>query len=170
MKKQTNVDIRYTRPMDVSYLREWLQTPLVMEHFPMSDAQEVATASDCWLSYCRYQSSLTATDNQVPCGIATLFLCPYQKIRHHCSFRICVDPNRWREGIGESLIKNIRHLAKEYFHLEEVHLEIYGEQSPILFLLQKFGFQEFARQEHYLKTPNGYLPRICMLSNLLEEG
>ncbi|MBM3197722.1 MAG: GNAT family N-acetyltransferase [Chlamydiae bacterium] len=159
-------DIRYTRPMDSAYLRRWLQEPTVLGRFPMSDKEETDRALECWMGYCKLQSSLTAVDKYTPCGVATLFLVPYQKVRHHAAFKICVDPMRWRQGIGGSLVKNIKHLAKDYFHLEALHIEVFGADSPLIPLLKKNNFTEFARQENYVKTGHGYLPRICFISML----
>lgn len=163
---QKEIDIRYTRPMDGAYLRRWLLEPQVLYRFPMSDEKEIDQALQCWMGYCKWQSSLTAVDQHTPCGIATLFLVPYQKIRHHAAFKICVDPARWRQGIGESLVKNIKHLAKEYFHLEAIHIEVFGDDSPLIPLLKKFSFKEFARQENYVRTDEGFLARICFIATL----
>jgi len=118
--------------------------------------------------FCRYQSSLTATIRHIPCGIATLFLMPYKKISHQCSFKICVNPKHWRKGIGSSLIKNLKHLAKEHFHLEAIYTEVFDD-NPLIPLLKKFGFYEFARQENYIKTKKGYKGRVCLIVDLIEE-
>lgn len=168
MQKQ-ELDIRYTRLMDVAYLKKWLFEPVVLEHFSMSNEAEIDTVVNYWSSFTQYQSSLTATIDHVPCAVATLFLMPYKKVAHHCSFKICVDPSRWRQGIGQSLIKNILHLAKNYFRLEAVHVEVFGN-NPLIFLLKKMGFKQFMKQENYVKINNSYLPRTCFIIDLKEWG
>lgn len=167
MREIEGLDIRYTRPMDVTYLRQWVQQPEVLEHLPMNNEKEIELELESWMFFCKYQASLTATLNHTPCGIATLSLMSYKKLSHECSFRICVDPKLWNRGIGTSLLKNIKHLAKEYFHLEAIYIEVF-EGCPLIPLLKKFGFHEFLRQELYVKTEKGYKARLCFICNLKE--
>ena len=169
MKENKELDIRYTRSMDVSYLKEWIQTPKVLAYFPMNTEKEIEQALSAWMFFSRYQASLTAIYNHIPCGMATLFLMPYKKISHQCSFKLCVDPKHWREGIGSSLIKNLKHLAKEKFHLEAIYTEVFDD-NPLVDLLKEFGFYEFARQENYIKTKEGYKGRVCLIVDLIEGG
>ncbi len=169
MTEELDLDIRYTRPMDGSYLKEWIMHPEVLSYFPMSDEKEVGDAVSCWISFSKYQCSLTATIDHIPCAVATLFLMPYKKVSHHCSFKICVDPKRFRRGIGFSLLKNLKHLAKTYFHLEEIYIEVFGD-NPLIHLLKKFDFYEFAKQEKYVKVEGKYLPRTCFICKIGKEG
>lgn len=159
-------DLRYTNLMDTSYLREWVNSPGMLHFFPMETDKEVEDAIRVWIGFSRFSSSLTATINSVPCGIGTLFLMPYRKVAHHCLFKIIVDPKFQRMGVGTSLLKNLKHLAKNYFNLELMHIEIF-EGNPIIELLKKQDFTEFARQEHYVKEDSGkYLARILLESYL----
>lgn len=159
------IDIRYTRPMDVAYLREWLAQGAVSKWFPMSSEEERDNAIATWMFFCRYQAGLTATINHVPCAMSILFLMPYKKISHHAAFKMCVDPKHWREGIGSALLKNTKHLAKTYFKLDAIHIEVFGD-NPIIPLLEKFDFHAFAKQENYVKTGGVYQPRTCLISEL----
>ncbi len=168
MEKKVDVDIRYTRILDAPYLKEWMTFPSVASSFGVSNAQEIEAASSYWMYLSKFQCSLTATDNYIPCGIATLFLMPYKKVSHHSPFKICVAPKRWGEGIGTSLLKNLKHLAKNYFHLEAIYIEIFGD-SPLIPTLLKSGFVVFAKQERYVKTEEGYLPRTLFIAELTEE-
>jgi len=169
MEEPEGFDIRYTRSMDVSYLKEWLQNPKVLEFFSMNTEAETELAVSAWMFFARYKASLTATINHIPCGIVTLFLMPYKKISHQSSFKICVDPKHWNKGIGSALIKNIKHLAKEYFHLEAIYTEVF-EGNPLIPLLEnKFGFHSFAKQANYVKAKDGYRERNCLIANLKEE-
>ena len=158
-------DIRYTYLTDAPYLREWLMQPQVFHWFPVTDEKEIEDAIQCWIGFCRYSCSLTATIDGVPCGIGTLFLMPYRKVAHHCLFKLVVDPAHQRKGIGTSLIKNLKHLAKNYFHLELIHIEVF-EGNPLVSILNKLKFKEFARQENYVKENDKYLARILLESFL----
>jgi ribosomal protein S18 acetylase RimI-like enzyme len=91
--------------------------------------------------------------------MATLFLMPYRKISHHALFKVVVDPKFQRQGIGSSLLKNLKHLAKNYFRLELIHIEVF-EGNPLISVLKKSGFHEFARQENYFKDGGQYYARL----------
>ena len=159
------LDIRYTRVFDISYLRQWLHDPEILRWFSMSSEQEIEQAIACWMNFSRYNASLTAVMGRVPCGIATLFLPPYKKVSHHCLFKICVDPKYQRKGVGSALIKNIKHLAKTQFHFESVHAEVF-DGNPLIPLLKKFDFHEFARQEYYVKAKDRYFARVLLEAKL----
>ena len=105
-------DIRYTYVTDISYLRQWIRSPGMLQWFPMTEEKEVEDALQCWIGFCRWSCSITATVNHIPCGIGTLFLMPYKKVAHHCLFKVIVDPNFQKKGIGNALIRNLKHLAK----------------------------------------------------------
>lgn len=165
MGLSADFDIRYTHHQDAPYLREWLQLPEVQRWFPVAEEKEIDDAAQCWVGFSRYQSSLTATVEGVPCGIGTLFLMPYKKVSHHSLFKLVVDPKHQRHGIGRSLLKNLKHLAKTYFHLELLHIEVF-EENPFIHLLKEFDFQEFARQEKFVKDEERYLARILYQSYL----
>jgi len=165
MTELPGLDIRYTTLLDAPHLHSWLSAEGMLHFFPLSEDKEVEDAISCWIGFSRFGCSLTATLNQEPCGIGTLFLMPYRKVAHHCMFKIIVDPRHQRRGIGSSLLKNLKHLAKNYFRLELMHIEIY-EGNPIIKLLQAQGFHEFARQERYVKEGGHTLARILMESFL----
>lgn len=152
-------DIRYTTLTDGPYLKEWLLSPGMLHWFPMEDEKEVEDAVQAWLGFCRWSCTLTATIRQEPCGVATLFLMPYRKVAHHCLCNLIVDPRRKEEEINPSLLKNLKHLAKNYFRLEILHMEVY-EGNPVIKILEEAGFREFARQERYVKEGDKYLARV----------
>jgi len=160
-----DVDIRYTYLTDAPYLRDWLLQKEVQRWFPVSQDKEIEDATQCWVGFSRYNSSLTATVDHVPCGIGTLFLMPYKKVAHHCLFKLVVDPKYQRKGIGRELLKNLKHLAKTYFHLELMHIEVF-EGNPFIHLLEEFDFHEFARQEKFVKESDRYFARILYQSYL----
>jgi putative acetyltransferase len=165
---EVEFDIRYTRILDISYLRKWIQDPTVLRWFSMASSEEIEQALAVWMSFARYNASLTAVMDRQPCGIATLFLPFYKKTLHHCLFKICVAPECRGKGIGSALIKNIKHLAKNQFNMEAIYAEVF-EGNPLIPLLEKFDFHPFVKQDYYVKTDTGYLSRI-LLETLLKEG
>ena len=158
-------DIRYTYLTDTFYLKKWLNHPGMLHWFPMSEGKEMEDAAQGWMSFVRYNSSLTATIDGVPCAIGTLFLMPYRKVSHHCLFKVIVAPEYQRKGIGTALVKNLKHLAKNYFKLELIHIEVF-EGNPLIPLLHKLDFQEFGRQEQFVKEGDQYFSRILLESHL----
>lgn len=156
-------DIRYSRITDISYLRTWIIDPRVIQYFPFQhfQAHEIEFFTNNWISFSKYQASLTAIYNQKPCGIATIFLLPYKKVAHIGMLHILVDPIWQKKGIGSSLIRNIKHHAKNYFHLEFLNIEIM-ENNPIVSMLKSFGFYEVFRQEGFYKVDKTYLARITL--------
>ena len=158
-------DIRYTYVTDIMYLKQWLQAPGMLKFFPMTTEKEWQDAAQCWIGFCRWSCSLTATIGHVPCGIGTLFLMPYKKVAHHCLAKVIVDPKWQRQGIGSSLIRNLKHLAKNYFRLEMMDIEVF-EGNPLIDLLKKEGFYEVFRQEKFVKEDGQYRARIFMEAKL----
>ena len=156
------VELRYSDLSDGKYLKQWLLDPTVARWFPMFDEMEIDDAVARWIGFSRYKCSLTATYNGVPCGICTLYLQPYRKLAHQCEFGIIVSPEMTNKGVGTLLISNIMHLAKENFHIELLHLQVYAE-NPAMHLYQRMGFKEFGRQTHWIKEKDDfYVGRVFM--------
>ncbi len=159
----TDYDIRYSRLTDISYLKNWLIDPRIMQYFPFEYMQthEIDTFSKNWIGFSRFRASLTATYRKHPVGIATIFLMPYKKVAHLGLIYLIVDPIWQNKGIGSSLLKNIIHLAKTEFPLDSLHFELI-ETNPSIHILKKFGFQEVIRQEGYFKIHGQYHARVVM--------
>ncbi|HSW73294.1 MAG TPA: GNAT family N-acetyltransferase [Chlamydiales bacterium] len=158
-------DIRYSTIEDGEHLKKWLLVPEDQKWFPMSTPQEVEEGAKNWIGFSKFKASLTATAGGDPCGVVTLFLMPYRKVAHHALFYLIVEKHSRRKGVGESLLKNIMHLAKQNFHLELVHVEVF-DGCPILPLLLKHGFTVYAKQERFVKDGNEYLGRTLLECNL----
>ena len=158
-------DIRYTYVTDLTYLRQWIQSPGVLDWFPMTTEKEIEDALQCWIGFSRWSCSITATINHVPCAIGTLFLMPYKKVAHHCLFQLIVDPHWQRKGIGHAMVRNLKHLAKNYFHLEMLSIETF-EGNSIIPLVKKNGFEEVFRQEKFIKIDGRYKARIFLETKL----
>jgi len=142
-------DIRFSELEDQPHLEKWFLEPNACDDFPFA-FEEKDEALKNWIGFSRFKSSLTGMIKDVPCAIGTLFLMPYKKVAHHCSFYLIVDPEHRKKGVGTSMVRNLLHLAKTRFRLESVHVEIY-EPSRLLSILQKQQFEAFARQENYLE-------------------
>ena len=88
------------------------------------------------------------------------------KVSHHCLFKIIVDPIHQNKGVGNSLLKNVIHLAKVYFKLEEVYTEVV-EDNPLIHLLHKYDFYQFAEQKDYVKENDRYYARLLFGISLI---
>lgn len=160
MMEVSGFDIRFSTQEDLIFLQKWFSDPSSCDDFPFNFTEKDEALKN-WIGFAKYKASLTGTLNDVPCAIGTLFLMPYKKVAHHCSFYLMVDPEQRRKGIGSSMIRNLLNLAKTRFRLENVHVEIY-EPSPLLSVLLKLGFKLFVRQENYL----GDRPRLLLEHDL----
>jgi RimJ/RimL family protein N-acetyltransferase len=156
------LEIRYTDLADGRYLKRWLMDPQIVRWFPICDEAEIDDAVHRWVGFSRYKCSLTAVKDEEPCGLATLYLQPYRKLAHQCEFGIIVGEPYRGQGIGTSLLKNLMHLAKDHFHIELLHLQVYSE-NPAIHLYERLGFKEFGRQNAWIKELDGtYTGRVFM--------
>lgn len=150
MQENSEILIRYTDLSDGRYLKQWLRDPANSRWFPMADEVETDDAVSRWIGFSRYKCSLTAVKNGVPCGICTLYLQPYKKLAHQCDMGIIVAKEYQGLGVGTLLLSNIMHLAKNTFHIELLHLQVYAG-NPAIELYKKMGFREFGYQSHWIK-------------------
>lgn len=163
-------DIRYTQISDKTWLKQWVEHPHNLCWFPMTEDKEIEEMVQCWIGFSRWCAGLTATINSTPCGMGTLFLMPYRKIAHQAMFNIVIDPNYQRQGIGTRLIKNLKHLAKNYFHLELLSIEVF-EKNPLISMLKSQDFYEVFRQENYIRIDDQtYQTRVYLETHLTPEG
>jgi len=162
MTEPAGFDIRYTVFEDEVYLRKWLSSEKMLHYFPMGDQKEVDEMIPSWIGFAKWNCSLTGMIEGVPVAIGTLFLMPYRKVAHHCMFYLIVDPAWQKKGIGFSLMKNLKHLAKDYFRLKMMHLDVWEDNEEGLRLLYKSGFKEITKQEKFVKENDRYLARILM--------
>jgi putative acetyltransferase len=160
-----HLTFRFAEDADQKYLVEWLLQPGVLEGFPLTDLREIEDAARIWVGYSKYEAVLTALWDGVPCGIAVLYLQPYQKLAHQCLFAIIVDEKYRGKGVGDRLMKELMALGKEKFKLEFIHLEVY-EGNRAINLYRKLGFKEYGFQRHFIKeTYDGksrYIGKILM--------
>ena len=156
----TDFDIRFSEMEDLPALQAWFTDPLACDDFPFGfEEKEGALAN--WIGFSKYKASLTGLIKDKPVAIGTLFLMPYKKVAHHCSFYLMVDLEHRRQGIGTSMVRNLLHLAKTRFRLESVHAEVF-EPSGLQPLLEKLDFAPFARQEDYVKIGDCFRTRVLL--------
>jgi RimJ/RimL family protein N-acetyltransferase len=153
-------DIRFSEMEDLPFLEKWFSDPSSCWEYPF-DFTERGDALKNWIGFSKFKASLTGLLENQPCAIATLFLMPYRKVAHQCSFYLIVAPEYRRQGIGTSMVRNILHLAKTRFGLESVYVEIY-ESSSFLPLLEKLGFHLFVRQDNYVKIEGCSRARLLL--------
>lgn len=166
VKEIPGVDIRYTEMSDGKYLRDWLLDPNVNRWFPMADVVEADDAVTRWIGFARWRCSLTAVRDGVPIGLCTLYLQPYKKLAHQCEFGIIVSDKERGHGVGTLLLSSLMSLAKDTFKIEILHLQVYSD-NPAIHLYERLGFNEFGRQDEWIKELDGtYTGRIFMETKL----
>ena len=156
-----SLQLRYTVFEDAEFLKQWLQEPGILRGFPMQDPAEVEDSVKHWIGFSKYKSSLTATMDDKPVGIATLCLMPYRKLAHQCLVSIIVSQEVRSKGVGTILMNNLMHLAKDYFGIEVLYLEVY-EGNRAISLYHRFGFREVGFQKHFMKEEGEYIGKIVM--------
>jgi len=154
------LNIRYSNMKDYDYLVRWLRDPDNNKWFSFSTKREIETSAKNWISFSRYKASITGVIDNKVCAIGTLFLMPYKKLIHHSMFYLIVDKKYRNRGIGSDMLKNLMNLGQNYFKLESIFTEVF-EGCPLISLLKKFNFEQFAYQEMYVKeNTDQYLARI----------
>jgi putative acetyltransferase len=155
------LSIRFTEAQDASYLKNWLSDTDVLKGFPLQDEKEIDDAIRIWMSYEQKKSSLTALWDGVPCGCALLNIQTFRKLAHTCILTIIVDKEKRNHGVGTILLSKLIDLARDSFHIEVLHLEVYTD-NPAIRLYERMGFTTFGKQERFTKEGDGYRSKIFM--------
>lgn len=161
-----SVEIRLSEESDVAYVRVWMREPGILRWFSMVREIEVMDAIRYWCSFFSVGSSLTATVDGEPAGMANIYVQPFAKTKHQALFVIMVAEKFRGSGIGTKLIKELMKLGKEKFHLKSLHLEVF-EDNPAIRLYKRLGFKQYGRHPKFLKETDGsYRDKIMMEKEL----
>ena len=167
--KSSDFDIRYMEVSDAPIMQEWLKDPDVLLWLPISDEKESKLFVDIWVGYSKFHGCLTATWKHKPCGMSIVYLLPYRKVAHRCLSQVVVPSQSRNQGVESALVKNMAHLAKSYFRLETIQMEVI-DGAPVIPYLKERGFTEFVRQEKYFKRGDSYSARILYECDLRDES
>jgi ribosomal protein S18 acetylase RimI-like enzyme len=114
-----------------------------------------------WISYVKKKSSLTALWDGEPCGCALLNIQSLKALEHTCLLTIIVDKEKRNLGIGSLLLSKLTELARDNFHIEVLHLEVYKD-NPAIRLYERMGFEVYGEQQRFTKEGDGYRSKIFM--------
>ncbi len=153
--------IRFTEEEDSIYLKKWLSAPNVSRWFPLQEEKEIDDAVRIWTSYVKQNSSLTALWNGEPCGAAVLNLQAFKKLAHTCLLTIIVAEDKRGLGIGTVLLADLEDLARDVFHIEILHLEVY-EDNPAKRLYERMGYKAFGEHKNFTREADRYRAKIFM--------
>ena len=155
------IEIRPATLEDGALLVKWLNDPEILRWFPMVDAREIEDSVRIWMSYTKLQACFTACVEGVPAGMSILYIQPYKKFSHQCLFAIIVDEKLRNRGIGKALIEHMMIKARDQFHIEILHLEVYSG-NPAIHLYERMGFCEYGRHPRFIKLGEEYFDKILM--------
>lgn len=159
------VEIRPATQDDAVYLREWLNDPEVLRWFPMNDEREVEDSVRIWMSYTKIEAGIMALVDGEPAGLSNLYIQPYEKFKHQCLFSILVSGKFRGKGVGTKLLEALKKYAKEKFHIEILHLEVY-DGNPAAALYKRMGFKEYGRHSKFIKLGETYTDKVFMQQTL----
>jgi putative acetyltransferase len=164
--RPVELTLRPSAPEDASFLKQWLLDPLILYGFPMEGEKEVDDSVRIWMEFVAKGCGITALwDGQV-CGMTVLYEQTFQKLAHTCLLSIIVSQEYRNRGIGTALLEELEKLAKNTFHIEILHLEVY-EGNPAKKLYERMGFTPFGRHASFAKESDGsYRAKIFMQKNL----
>jgi ribosomal protein S18 acetylase RimI-like enzyme len=164
--KEGEISIRTLLEVDIFYLTKWLMDPVVLGFFPMSNLSEVQDASKIWLYYARKSLAFTAEIDNVPMGMAILYVNTFEKLRYQSLFAIVVGEEYRGKGVGLKLIQHLIKEARDTYGMTLLHLEVY-HGNPAINLYKRLGFVEYGKHERFLKEADGtYQAKVLMQLDL----
>lgn len=131
----------------------------------MNDQREIDDSVRIWMGYIRLGASFTAEYEGEVAGMAVMYLQPFKKLSHHSLFAIIVNEKFRNLGIGKALIESFEKEAREKFHLDFLHLEVY-EGNPARRLYERMGYKEYGRHPRFIKVDGQYMCKILMQKGL----
>lgn len=163
--ENSHITMRAPNDSDAAGLKQWLMDPKILRWFPMCNEKEVDDSVRIWMGYAKTGAGVTALWDGIPCGMFNLYIQPFKKLSHTCLFSIIVDERYRGKGVGSALIDAGQRLAKERFHIEILHLEVY-KGNPAQRLYERMGFTEYGQQPHFIKDQGEYITKIFMQKSL----
>jgi RimJ/RimL family protein N-acetyltransferase len=161
-----HIQLRPSIAEDAPFLKEWLSDPLILYGFPMEGEKEVDDSARIWIEYATKGYGITAVCDNKVCGMTVLYIQSFEKLAHTCLFSIIVSTEYRNKGVGSALLNALMRLAKETFHIEILHLEVY-EGNPAKRLYERMGFTPFGKHVSFAKEADGsYRAKIFMQKNL----
>ena len=156
------LNIRVSKKSDKDAITEWLLEGDVLKWFPMTTKPEIEDSINICMDYIKNGAMLTAEHDEKPCGMACLYLQYFKKFAHQCLFVIIIKKEFRSKGVGSALLRELMKIAKEKFHIEILHLEVYSG-NPARAFYERFGFKKYGIQEKALKENNKtYVSKILM--------
>ena len=146
---------------DGPFLLQWMSDPQISRWFPMAGIKEVEDSVRIWMEYATKEQGITAVWNGTPCGMAVIYVQPFQRLKHTCLLSILVDEQYRNLGVGTALMEELEKLARDIHHIEILHLEVY-EGNPAQHLYERRGFTSYGIHPHFAKEETGYRAKIFM--------
>ncbi len=160
-QRSKSLMLRLSCEEDESFLLQWMSDPLISRWFPMDGIKEVEDSVHVWMEYASKGQGVTALWKGIPCGMAVIYVQPLKKLKHTCLLSILVDEHYRNLGVGTALMEELEKLARNTFHIEILHLEVY-EGNPAQHLYERMGFTIYGKHPHFAKEPMGYRAKIFM--------
>lgn len=157
-------EIRFSVLQDREYMDSWISEES-RKFFPFSTDEEQKNFLDNWIGFSKYRSSVTALIKGTPCAIATLYLMPYRKISHSAIIWMLISPQEHNSELGSIMLRNVIHLAKTYFVMNHVNVEVF-ENSPIIPMIKSFEFELIIRHKKYARIDGEYFDRLIYMKNI----
>jgi len=156
------VTFRPAEEGDGIFLRQWMRDPNIFQWFPMDGEKEIEDSARIWMDYAVKGQGITALWGGLPCGMAVIYVQPFKKLAHTCLLSILMAEGYRGHGIGTRLLNRLINLAKNTFHIEILHLEVY-EGNPAQHLYERLGFTPFGEHRYFAKEAGGkYRSKIFM--------
>ena len=155
------LEIRSSTEADAAKLTECFQDPNILLWFPMDGQKEIEDSVRIWMDSVKKGAGVTALWNGEPCGMSVLYIQQFESLKHTCLLSIIIEDGKRGKGIGTALLTELIDLAKNRFHIEILHLEVY-DGNPARHLYERLGFTPFGSQENFTKEGGKSRKKVFM--------
>ncbi len=160
------ITTRLSIPEDAAFLHACYQEPGVLRGFPMSTEAEVEDSIRFWMYHAQNGAGLSALVDGKVAGMIVLNIQSFGKFSPTCLFSLIVDKAFRKQGVGTLLVEKAEILAKEQFHIEILHLEVYEGNTPAIRLYERLGYSYYGTQKKFIKDDGAYLDKVLMEKKL----